>query len=350
MSNLKNNLFYYATKELSQDAFICWLCSFALQDVESTDTELASHAHKLVCEFMEKCLNQKIEGDEVLLKSIEKQVGNIDVLLTTEYKGKTYKIIIEDKTHTSEHDDQLQRYRDQLKDENAIVIGVYFKTGFQSDYSKVMEAGYGIYTREDILRLLEDCDSENEIFRDYLEYWKDFETIAKAYRTQPLDKWPDWQTVNGFFDEAQKDIEETGWWAGYGYVPNQSGGFWGLWFGPDDDRIVYDDFNAALYLQTECKWNSDEGRYDFRICLKLENKSETKDNDWILKLRDKIVGLQGEYGFDRPKRLGWGATMTVGEYNCTKYGLSYEELSKCLLDSIEAYKELINLLRDNSKR
>ena len=32
--NLKNNLFNYATSELSQDAFLCWLASYALEDAE----------------------------------------------------------------------------------------------------------------------------------------------------------------------------------------------------------------------------------------------------------------------------------------------------------------------------
>lgn len=36
--NLKNNLFNYATSELSQDAFLCWLASYALEDAEPDDT------------------------------------------------------------------------------------------------------------------------------------------------------------------------------------------------------------------------------------------------------------------------------------------------------------------------
>ena len=32
---MKNNLFCYATSELSQDAFLCWLVSFALEGAKS---------------------------------------------------------------------------------------------------------------------------------------------------------------------------------------------------------------------------------------------------------------------------------------------------------------------------
>ena len=33
-NELKNNLFEYATSELSQDAFICWLASYAHEEAE----------------------------------------------------------------------------------------------------------------------------------------------------------------------------------------------------------------------------------------------------------------------------------------------------------------------------
>ena len=35
--NLKNNLFNYATSELSQDAFLCWRASYALEAAEPDD-------------------------------------------------------------------------------------------------------------------------------------------------------------------------------------------------------------------------------------------------------------------------------------------------------------------------
>lgn len=35
-----NNLFGYATNELSQDAFICWLLSFAMEENWNIDPQL----------------------------------------------------------------------------------------------------------------------------------------------------------------------------------------------------------------------------------------------------------------------------------------------------------------------
>jgi len=148
---MKNNLFYYATSELSQDAFICWLSSFALEDV-CTDVHLKDCATEMLCLFV-----PEFDKEKISLYTVEKQVKNIDVLLTVSYKGELYKIIVEDKTFTSEHDNQLLRYVHQVKEwyPQSKVRGVYYKTGFQSDLKTVEEAEYTVVSRRDILQLME---------------------------------------------------------------------------------------------------------------------------------------------------------------------------------------------------
>lgn len=69
--SMKNNLFQYATKELSQDAFICWLCSFALEDAKKDDMELVMCAKELICKFLERGLNKEIDQEHVILKQVE---------------------------------------------------------------------------------------------------------------------------------------------------------------------------------------------------------------------------------------------------------------------------------------
>ena len=54
MSDLKNNLFNYATKELSQDAFICWVSSYALDGADNSDKELVNCAKRFICELLKK--------------------------------------------------------------------------------------------------------------------------------------------------------------------------------------------------------------------------------------------------------------------------------------------------------
>lgn len=303
MNNLKNNLFKYATKELSQDAFICWLCSFSLEEADKTDEELVRCSNNLLHEFMKRKI-ENVDSVKIHLLDVERQVDKIDVLLTVEYAGVIFKIIVEDKIHTSEHDNQLKRYKDKYNKEYD-TIGIYFKTGFQSDKSEVSKAGYSFFGRKDILDVLKDCKSTNSILRDYREYWENYEKITQSYRMLPMKEWEDSQAVNGFYEDMQGFLIENGCWAGFGYVPNPSGGFWGLWYGPDECRVVNEDnFKASLYLQVETKWNDEESNYEYKICVKYEAQTEDKTDKRIYEIREIILNHQESHGFKRPKRLG----------------------------------------------
>ena len=94
-------------------------------------------------------------------------------------------MIIEDKTDTSEHDDQLKIYWDTVRaafsfDEIVDVYGVYFKTGYQSDLSAVKKAGYLYFGRDDILSILRKyADTiQNDIFQDYFTHLESFAHAA----------------------------------------------------------------------------------------------------------------------------------------------------------------------------
>ena len=81
--NLKNNLFNYATSELSQDAFLCfcWLASYTLEDAEPDDA-LRSCAREMLELFV-----PELKGRPFTLQDVERQVWHIDVLLTAELAG-----------------------------------------------------------------------------------------------------------------------------------------------------------------------------------------------------------------------------------------------------------------------
>lgn len=334
-----NNLFTYATKELSQDAFICWLCSFAINETECKDNALKKCAEALLCEFI-----GADKGSNIKLIKIRKQVKNIDVLLTVEYLGKTYEIIVEDKVFTSEHDDQLNRYKNVLKKEcpEDALKCIYYKTGFQSDYSNVKKAGYKIFDRARILELFKPYrdSTQNTIFLDYYDYWENYETITNSYRETDLEHWDDWRQINGFFDEMQSELtsHDDKHWAGYGWVNNRGGGFWGFWYGINDDVIVTDEEKAALYLQLEISWNDSNNSYDRDICLKYEIRDEKNKRPGDLCYQ--IINVMAEYGFYKPSRIGSGTHITIGRYqmgNCRDYEglkdtmrMSLEDLSKLI--------------------
>ena len=191
---MKNNLFNYATSELSQDAFICWLCSYAFDSAD--DPAVQKCAKQLLILFV-----PELADTEFILLDVERQVGKVDVLLTLLVNGTYYKVIVEDKTFTSQHDNQLENYLQQVKAAypDYIVKGVYYKTGFQSDLSPVIKAGYTIVSRQQMLKLMAPyiTQTTNRIFLDYFEYWDKFQQDAEAFRALPVSQWNQIQ-ANGF--------------------------------------------------------------------------------------------------------------------------------------------------------
>lgn len=340
---MKNNLFSFATKELSQDAFICWLCSFAKDDIECEEDALRKCAKHLLCEF--------IGGDDssdIKLLEAKKQVMNIDVLLLVEYLNKKYYIIVEDKVHTSEHDDQLNRYKESLKSICTYeeIVCVYFKTGFQSDYSAVKDANYRIIDRRlmlDIFRCYEG-DIHNNIFRDFYTYWFNYNIAVNSYNSIGLNDWDDQRQVNGFFEYMQTEISELNdCWAGYGWVNNRGGCFWGFWYGYNDDVLSYNNATVALYLQLEIKWNYKTNKYDWNLCLKFEKKEGDDEN--IKKIKDKILDEIVSCGFIKADRIRSADHMTLGKYDmdCSTSSELKDIMIEALNDGLKTLIAIFNL-------
>ena len=69
---IESNIFKYATSELSQDAFICYLLSFGRKEFNGSGKYIAAH------KFLKEC------GIEEDVKEIHTQYKHIDVLVETE--------------------------------------------------------------------------------------------------------------------------------------------------------------------------------------------------------------------------------------------------------------------------
>lgn len=315
---MNNNLFYYATSELSQDAFICWLSSFAFESY--ADNVLHKCAKEMLVLFVPELKNEKFS-----LCNIERQVKHIDVLITVSANGKCYKIVVEDKTFTKEHSNQLANYREQTGRAypGCIVKGVYYKTGFQSDLSTVEEAKYNVVSREQIIALMASYASQttNQIFLDYYEYWNAFQQDADSFRSLPVSEWGGKQ-ANGFYQflRDSKFFQKRNQWMGYDYVPNKNKGFYGLWFGAYDCTVDIEGHSFEIYPQLEIATAEPKSA---RLCLKIASKNNNVDKSTLIKCRDKaIYDEQGQYAFTkfnfrRPKYLRIGKHTTVGVYDCS---------------------------------
>lgn len=137
---VKPNLFQYATSELSQDAFLCWL--FEHLQLKTNDV-----AYKVAEKLLEKIIDRSgVQNPDLFLErlldsslKIDRQVYNIDILLTFELDdAEKVHVIIEDKTHSGEsRKNQLEHYQQKLKTKEAsMIIPVLFKTGYVTEKVK----------------------------------------------------------------------------------------------------------------------------------------------------------------------------------------------------------------------
>ena len=355
--NLKNNLFYYATSELSQDAFICWLASFALKDIDPTNP-LCECAKEMIAMFVDELKEQPFT-----LENVERQTQNIDVLLTVKTNDQIHKIIIEDKTFSNEHGNQLKRYFDEVieksKSENVecIAHGVYYKTGFQSDLSNVYDANYKYISLSVMIRFLQKYKNkiDNQIFKDYYNYWNNYLESALKYKESAPSSW-DEAKCYCFFNTLQE--EKVFEWIGYGYVPNQRGGFQGLWFGKNDNKFTFCDTTFSLYLQIESFMEKDSSmeiysrKYPIRLKVRFDSDSFDKNNKLTL-LNSESENSESEinlnkYSFKKPKHMHIGKTMTIAEYS-EQPEKTVENFKQVLFKAYNNYSEILDQIKKQIK-
>ncbi len=253
----KPNLFHYATSELSQDAFICWILSWAAPNCKSIDEVLHTISINILRAFFEKCnktfpyMIEKIE--------IRKQYEGIDVLVII---NDTISIPIEDKIHIREHSEQLKRYLISLhdvgfSDEN--IVPIYLQTGEQGDYSEVKKAGFYPFLRSEFLsKIREGINLKNEILTDFINHLEGIENKVTSFRLSKLEDW-EWYSWQGFYNYLQDELAEGQW----GYVANPRGGFLGFWW------HWFHDNECEQYLQLEQN----------KLCFKISvDNPEKRDN------------------------------------------------------------------------
>ena len=161
------NLFSYATKELSQDAVICWLIAWAgvKQCSASEDEALRRCGRTFVDALFAKWEGYPVElGDEISVE-IHRQEKHIDVLARIDNH---HVLLIEDKTGTGAHGNQLEDYWNAVVDGKTAfgevnkddLYPIYLKTGNQSiiEADRIGENDeYAVFNRADFLGKL--CSS-----------------------------------------------------------------------------------------------------------------------------------------------------------------------------------------------
>jgi len=292
----KPNLFTYATSELSQDAMICWLLEWAKPENKNLDNQLHNMAITFMNSLFDKFDNIERPTDYHTIE-IKKQYNNIDIVCIVNNR---YVLLLEDKTNTKNHSNQLERYLTNTQEEftQKVVLPIYFKTGDQSNYNNVVKHGYKVYLRQDFLKVLRlDCDSD--ILIDYKNYLQSIENKVNSYTTIPIEQWSS-HAVKGFYMALQVALKDGNW----DYVANPSGGFLGYWW--NNNQLA----GYKIYMQIDAS-----KKIDGMMQLKFKLASGTKEKvekKIIHYWKKHILYTDNEFVIKKPKVVRAGRWTTIG--------------------------------------
>ena len=231
------NLFDYATSELSQDAFVCWLCSH-WNDWDDT-----------VRDASQNLLHAMLESDDsapVKVLQICRQRFNVDVAVLAEHADTRTVLIVEDKTGSMEHNDQLRRYRDGVdrlfpgEPYDAARV-IYYKTGSLVEYSRVKDLCDRVLGLDDILHFIgtPGTESHNAILAEYVAHLQQLQERRNMWDVVPIGDWDD-NARAGYAEHLYRRITAAGW-SGWGVFekPNtQNGGHWVVSLGEERELGV----------------------------------------------------------------------------------------------------------------
>jgi len=178
------NLFNFATSELSQDAILCWLLSWSDREksLQNENSELRTISKNLILLFLHQHDKYKtITFDDIeYAHHLKQQYHKTDVYFQVKLTKweKSVSFIVEDKTNTSHHSNQLNTYLERIKKDNIEehdTIGIYFKTGFINNVDKDLPEQYKLVTNSMFNDFLNAQSCTNEIFNEYKSYFNAYQ-------------------------------------------------------------------------------------------------------------------------------------------------------------------------------
>lgn len=223
---MKPNLFSIATKELSQDGFFTWL----LQWADAGNAQYDEHLNAGAKELIRLLINRQHPKDLPDIISVEtwRQWNHIDIIAEV---NEDFVIVIEDKTNSGEHSEQLERYKDIVTEhyqgKNKKLVFIYLKTGNESAITlkKVTEKGFSVVDRKAVLSIFNRHRITNQIFMEFKEYLSEMEEQTNSYGM--LEQITSvWKAAEGFYMALQEKLEDGHW----GVVNSVGGKFLGFWY------------------------------------------------------------------------------------------------------------------------
>jgi len=295
------NLFDYATHELSQDAFLCWLMAWADRRCASADPALQAAAELFVRRLLGAGGREApAEGFSV---EVHRQRRHMDVFVLV---GQGLAILIEDKTHTTDGLAKLERTRGVAGRESGSrkLVAVYLKTGDQCDFNVAVQAGYVPFTRPDLIEVLRQgmaLGVRNSIYLEFLGHMIGRESDVQAFWTQPPEKCRrPGEAWKGLYAALQPEFPGSRWH----YVANPQGGFMAFHW------VWRKILGGRIYVQLE----------ECMVCVKIEVPDKSRQSEQRADWSERVIRAGQGRGLSvvRPTTFGKGTWMTVavveGEY------------------------------------
>lgn len=314
------NIFSFATSELSQDALFVWIMKWA----DPAYAESNPAMHKVGVKFIQLLLNKDADF-EINSIDVGRQWKNIDIWAEI---NDNILLIIEDKVETSEHSNQLERYKEtaleEYGDTDMQLYCTYVKTGNEPNIilENIRAKGYHTIERSSILECIKDEANSHPLLKDYYNHLLEIETATSAFKSKPLSKW-NWYAWQGFYKELEKYIHNANW----SYVANRSGGFLAMWWHFEETEDV------EIYLQFE----------ERKLCFKIVADT-VKDRTAVRwKYHNLLMKLSSDYPeINRPDRFGSGTYMTIANVDINELLVDGFLDMERIVERLHEYEQLVS--------
>lgn len=184
----KENIFNYATKELTQDAFLRWL----LENYDSDNEDVKYVSRAIIAAFLDM---QNIEAIEIEKIETIAQERKLDILVLISANQVKYLIAIEDKTDSSEHGNQLDNYKKhlQMKYADYQQHHIFYKTSPMTDLeiSYISSKGWNVFDIDRIYSIFSifNIEIKHYLLASYIHHIKSLHTLYRGDLPTDITEW-----------------------------------------------------------------------------------------------------------------------------------------------------------------
>lgn len=202
------NIFNFATKELSQDAFLRWL----IENIHSDQEGLSMISKELLSRFLSITIESPHHVTDL---ETHGQKHHVDILITCRVNGQSYLIAIEDKTYTWVHDNQLMRYKNEIEKHYPSFkkIYIFYKTSLLSKDNQVYveKSGWRVFDIRKIYKIFNAFDKcGHQLLDDYMKHIRELHSKFLGDLSDDISTWDMNHWINFSINHAidlPEDIE-----------------------------------------------------------------------------------------------------------------------------------------------